>query len=282
MIDQAQRLREIQSRSGNRTKTNSNIISVTSGKGGTGKSFISFYLAQFLALKGYKTLLVEFDHNLATLAFHLNIEPENTLLDIFHGTVLFEELPVKVKENLYIIFGESGKLQYPQNKLSYVQNFMQTLGKNSFSYDFIIIDNGAGINNEVFETIRASDLNLIVTLPDPVAVMDAYVLVKLMVKNSLRTSKGIVINKCLDDSEGKTTFNNLNKASLNFFNEELELMGIIGEAKPLQALQLLKTEDLANQPYSQVLKQFELIISLMVKSRQLANSHQSDPFKDSK
>lgn len=275
MIDQAERLREIQNRNQTGVVSNSNIISVTSGKGGTGKSFIAFYLSQFLALNGNKTLLVEFDHNLASLAYHLNIEPENTLLDIFHGTVLFDELPVEINEKLHIAFGDSGRLHYPQNKISYIQNFFRILRKHSSSYDYIIIDNGAGINNEIFETIRLSDLNLVVTLPDPVAVMDAYVLIKLMIKNSLQTGKGIIINKCGSTEEGKTTFDNLNKASINFFNEELNLMGIIDKYEILQNLRILDQTELKGSDYPRIIEQFESLSKALIKFKQLANNHQT-------
>jgi len=251
MFDQAQKLRELTGQSLQRNELSTPIISVTSGKGGTGKSFLSFYLSQSLASRGYKTLLIESDFNLSALSFHLNIEPTSTVFDLFTGGVLFEETPVEVSNNFSIIFGDNGKLNFPENRIGHIRNLFNLLYQRAAEYDFIILDNGAGIGSEVMEVIRNSTMNLIVTLPDTVAIMDAYVVVKMMLKNSIEIPMGVIINKCPSEDDGNAAFENLNSASTHFFKKELNLIGVIKESnqfKDIQLLNLNSPETTSNHP----------------------------------
>ncbi len=272
MIDQAYKLREYYHSSSLAEKQN--IISVTSGKGGTGKTFFSFYLSQFLAAQGYKTLLVEFDFNLGSLAYHLDYETNNTIGDFFLGSILFDELPVEIQENFSIIFGDSGKINYPENLSSQVEKFLQKLLTINEKYDFIILDNGAGIGSHIFESLKYSAMNLIVTLPDPVSIMDAYVVIKLMAKNSINIPKGIIINKCESQDEGQTAFNNLNSAAQHFFNEELNLVGIFTENKDFQNLSLHSTTLKTTSQNSKFLSELTRSAKRITTIAQLANNHQ--------
>lgn len=272
MIDQAYKLREYYHSSSQAEKQN--IISVTSGKGGTGKTFFSFYLSQFLAAQGYKTLLVEFDFNLGSLAYHLDYETKNTIGDFFLGSILFDELPVEIQENFSIIFGDSGKINYPENLSSQVEKFLQKLTTVNDKYDFIILDNGAGIGAHIFEALKYSAMNLIVTLPDPVSIMDAYVVIKLMAKNSINISKGIIINKCESQDEGQTAFNNLNSAAKHFFKKELNLVGIFTENKDFQNLSIhnssFETAGQNSKFISELTRSAQRITTIV----QMANNHQ--------
>lgn len=272
MIDQAYKLREYYHSSSLAKKQN--IISVTSGKGGTGKTFFSFYLSQFLAAQGYKTLLVEFDFNLGSLAYHLDYETNNTIGDFFLGSILFDELPVEIQENFSIIFGDSGKINYPENLSSQVEKLLQKLLTINEKYDFIILDNGAGIGSHIFESLKYSAMNLIVTLPDPVSIMDAYVVIKLMAKNSINIPKGIIINKCESQDEGQTAFNNLKSAAQHFFNEELNLVGIFTENKDFQNLSLHSTTLKTTSQNSKFLSELTRSAKRITTIAQLANNHQ--------
>lgn len=252
MFDQAQKLRELTGQKIGKREFSTPIVSVTSGKGGTGKSLISFHLAQSLAIQGYKTLLVECDFNLSALSFHLNIEPSTTVFDLFTGNALFNEAPVEVSENLSIIFGDNGKLNFPDNKVGHIRNLFNLLYDRTGEYDIVILDNGAGIGPEVMEIIKNSTMNLIITLPDTVAVMDAYVVVKMMMKNSVDIPMGVIINKCQSAAEGNEAFGNLNLATTHFFEKELSLIGVIEENKDFREVKLLEKNSLNHPIFSAV------------------------------
>lgn len=275
MFDQAQKLRDYyNSPVSKKANNNRQLISITSGKGGTGKTFAAFYLSQFLAKQGYKTLLVEFDFNLGSLSYHLNINPDATICDLFSGSALFDETIVEVENNYSIIFGDNGKLNFPENKVAHIRNFFGYLNNKTNNYDYIILDNGAGISNEIFETIKHSTMNLIVTTPDPVAVMDAYVILKLMTKNSIDIHKGIIINKCKNPEEGKTAFENLSKASKHFLKEDINFVGSISNFDLTNSLQLISSSNFNDTPNRKLFSEFELISHAISKIGQVANNHQ--------
>lgn len=272
MNDQAFKLREYYRTSSDDNKPK--IISVTSGKGGTGKTFFSFYLSQILAAQGFKTLLVEFDFNLGSLAYHLDQSVENTLGDFFLGSIFIDELPVKINENFSIIFGDNGKLNFPENLNSQIENFLRKLNNTSKEYDFILLDNGAGIGSHIFETLKHSSMNLIVSLPDPVAIMDAYVVIKLMTKNSLTQQKGIILNKCNSPEEGKTAFENLNRASQHFFKKRLNLVGIFPDDRDFQELKLLDNVDSKIDNSTSLISELNRAATRITTIEQMANNHQ--------
>ena len=271
-MDQAFKLRELRNKPVPESGKGK-IISVTSGKGGTGKSFVSFNLALAFSRKGNKTLLVEFDHNLSSLSYQLGVEPETTIYDVFRGTALFEDLPCKISENLFVAFGENGKLNYPENLVTHIKNFFARLYGKTNDYDYIIIDNGAGISPEIFETIRHSSMNLIVTQPDAVSVMDAYVLIKLMKKNSLNIPVGISINKCGNIEQGKEAFENLNKATDHFFGEKVELCGILPEDRKAAELMISVTGGFGELMKTNFFGKIEEVADGIHNFRQLANIH---------
>lgn len=272
MIDQAFKLREYYQSSANQNKPQ--IISVTSGKGGTGKTFFSFYLSQILAAQGFKTLLVEFDFNLGSLAYHLDQSTDNTLGNFFLGSVLFEELPTEINENFSIVFGDNGKLNFPENLMSQIENFLKKLSNTSSQYDFILLDNGAGIGQHIFETLKYSSMNLIVTLSDPVAIMDAYVIIKLMAKNSLNQKKGIIVNKSTSSDEGQIAFKNLNNASQHFFKQKLNLIGIFPEDRTFQNLQLFENSFLDQEKRPPIISELNKAATRITTIGQMANIHQ--------
>lgn len=275
MFDQAQKLRDYyNSPVLKKADKNRQIISITSGKGGTGKTFAAFYLSQFLAKQGYKTLLVEFDFNLGSLSYHLNTNPDATICDLFSGSALFDETIVEVENNFSIILGDNGKLNFPENKVAHIRNFFGYLNNKASDYDYVILDNGAGISNEIFETIKHSTINLIVTTPDPVAVMDAYVVLKLMTKNSIDVYKGILINKCKTLEDGKTAFENLSKASHHFLKEDIFFAGSISNSNSADSLQLISSAGFAETSNQKLFNEFESTSQTICKIGQVANNHQ--------
>lgn len=274
MFDQAYKLREYYKSNAVERRNRQQIISVTSGKGGTGKSFVAFYIAQLLAEQGHKTLLVEFDFNLASLTYHLGINPDNTLFDFFDGKILFEELPQKIFENFHVAFGDNGRLNYTDNNIAGIRNFFNSLFSKGSEYDFVIIDNGAGISHEIFEALKFSTFNLLVTLPDHVAVMDAYVVVKLMKKNSIDISNGVIVNKCKSISEGKLAFENLNKAVTHFLKTELNLMGILSEDQHLKEPKILNQTSINRTEIHEIISEISSAALSIATFGQMANNHQ--------
>jgi flagellar biosynthesis protein FlhG len=247
MFGQADRVLELSRFTAHSNTTgDSKTFVFTSGKGGTGKTFLSVNLAHAIS-KHYKVLFIDLDQNLSNANIMFNEIPEKTIFDFFAGKNLLEETIKEYDENLHFIFGDSGRLNYPRVKNEAIVYFFNQLKKIQSRYDYTIIDSGSGANEEILAVLTRADVNVIVTTPEPTAVMDAYVMLKLLNSHNYKGKKTILVNKCGSEEEGKTAFTNLTSAAGHFLHEKLNLLGTIcfdaavGEAIMAQQPILIKS-----------------------------------------
>ncbi len=225
MIGQLERifqLKNLQAKTGDNGSPK--IVAFTSGKGGTGKTFLSLNMAYSLAAEGNKILFLDLDANLSNANILMNVVAEKTINDYYSGQNLFEDVITWVDENFHIVFGDSGRA-VPGSNLFKASNLISKLHDLSDSYDLIILDTGSGANDEVINLISRVDCNIIITTPEPTSVMDAYVMVKLLSNNGFKGKKYTIVNKCFDESDGEVTCNNLNSAVKHFLNDQVEYLG---------------------------------------------------------
>jgi len=229
MIGQAERLAQL-----NRIKQiaikkrlRSKIIAITSGKGGTGKTFISLNIAYAMARNNKKVLLVDLDANLSNLNIMLNIAPERNLYHFFIGESNLSDLVYRYDNNIHLLCGDSGRTDHPQILESKVNKLFDSLWEISSEYDYILLDTAAGAGEDVLSILRHADARVVVTTPEPTAVMDAYAILKLLSNKQIKDCKYLLINKCANLMEGKSTYDNLNKAVKHFLKEELSFIGIV-------------------------------------------------------
>lgn len=198
-----------------------NIISFSSGKGGTGKTFLSLNLAYLHSGKGNKVLLIDLDVSCANVHLLLNEYPQVTLEDYITGRMLFGEIITNYKPNLDIVFGTSGLL----TDESMVKQIENGISQVHTKYDIILLDMGPGITHFAEKIISQCSNNIIVMTPEPTSVMDAYAMVKMLSLAEYKGVNNIIINKCIDPEDHKTAFNNLQNACRNFLKTEVNKLG---------------------------------------------------------
>jgi flagellar biosynthesis protein FlhG len=228
MIGQAERLIKLKNLDKIRKKPNDlKIITFTSGKGGTGKTFISLSIAYALSKMNKKILFIDMDLNFANSNILLNIIPKASIDNFFRGNKLLSEVITEYKPNLHLIFGESGETEPVELKDELVSRLFNNLNKLKENYDFIIIDTASGGQKGLINLLNLSDINIIVTSPEPTAVMDAYVMIKLLNNEKFSGKKYILVNKCTDEEEAETAFNNIKTAANYFLKEKVEFLGYL-------------------------------------------------------
>lgn len=252
-----------------------NLISVFSGKGGTGKTFISANLAYAVAQKNQKVLLIDFDSNLSNIQLLFNTKFDKTLYQYFTNKDSLTEVITNQNKFLDIIFGDSGRLDYPKLDKSVLQFFLKDLKSLSLDYDFIIIDLGSGASDEILYLAQNSALNLLVTNPEPTAIIDAYVMIKLLKNENYFGSIKIIMNKCLSQEEGVNSYANLKTAVDHFLQMDISsAFSLLHDCDVHQSIvnQKLYMENKTDSSNAKALIQFS---SDIIKFGQVLNINQS-------
>ena len=156
------------------------IVTVTSGKGGVGKSTFTANIAYLLAKRGFKVAVIDADIGLANMQVLFDLKPKLTLFDYIEGRNTISEVISQTKfNNISLIAGKSG-YQYANVKNSLVLSRIVEELKSLNSYDIVLIDTGAGLNEYVQEFLSVSNNVLALTTTDPSALTDVYALMKLL------------------------------------------------------------------------------------------------------
>ena len=202
------------------------FITITSGKGGVGKSTLSANISYLLSLYGYKVALFDADIGLANQDIILNVKPTHTILDVIKGDVAFEEIVIKLNNNFYFIPGENGEdiLRYKNSDL--LEKFYEGIEAFKEELDFLIIDTGAGIGESVQSFIKASTDTIVITVPDPSAIMDAYSMIKYSAK--VKEQIYLIVNRAKNKKEAQEIAAKLqNVAKKHLENIEVEFLGFV-------------------------------------------------------
>ncbi len=203
--------------------SNTKFITITSGKGGVGKSTFSANLAYKLWQLGFKVGIFDADIGLANLDIMFGVRCEKNLLHVLKNQAKLKDIIVPIERNLYLIPGDSGT-----DIFRYKSEFMfETLIEDSAfldNLDFVIIDTGAGIGEYTQTFLKNSDEVIVITIPDPAAITDAYATIKLAASFKERTF--MLINMTKNHAEAQMIFQKVQKiAQANINNIRLELIG---------------------------------------------------------
>lgn len=204
-------------------KCDTKFIAITSGKGGVGKSTFSANLAYKLWQIGFKVGIFDADIGLANLDVMFGVRCEKNLLHVLRNQARLKDIIVPIEHGLYLIPGDSGT-----DIFRYKSEFMfETFIEDSSlldNLDFVIIDTGAGIGEYTQVFLKNSDDVIVLTVPDPAAITDAYATIKLasVYKNRIF----MLINMAKSNQEADLIFDKIQKiAQSNIKSVSLELIG---------------------------------------------------------
>ena len=198
MGDQAENLRELVKK-----KQEIRVVSVASGKGGVGKSIISVNLAIALSRLGVRVLVVDADFGLANIDIMLGVTSKYNVSHFLKGEKDLHEIIQLGHDGVRFISGGSGINELLNMDEKQLSGLLTGLVQLDAPIDFIIIDNGAGINDNILQMILASSETIVVTTPEPTAILDAYALVKTVLKRDNTHPLHVLINKCENKREAQ-------------------------------------------------------------------------------
>lgn len=237
MADQATKLREFIKKDAkiSAQECKANIITITSGKGGVGKSNVAVNLALDLISKGKRVLIIDADLGLANVEILMGVIPKFTLNDVIDGNKTFKEIICEGEGGLKFISGGSGIENLANLSEDKLVRFSKELSDLDDEFDVIIIDTGAGISQTVMTFARIAHQILLVTTSDPTAITDAYALLKVLSSNEENAPDvKVVVNMVKNKSDAEGVFNKLNLVCEKFLDRSLEVIEFIPDDSALE------------------------------------------------
>ncbi|MFF2482632.1 MinD/ParA family protein [Paenibacillus sp. NPDC058071] len=225
MNDQAEALRNLVKQSGNSRATR--IVTVTSGKGGVGKSNFSLNFALSLQRLGQKVLLFDADIGMANIDVLLGVSSPYHLYHLLKLDKTIWDIIQLGPNGLHFIAGGSGFNDLLDLSDEELHKFMDQIGKLHGMYDVILFDTGAGLSKETARFIAAAQEAIVVTTPEPTSITDAYALIKMVKGMGIDASFKLVVNRAVDRKEGKQTIDKIAMVAQRFLHSELPSLGIV-------------------------------------------------------
>ena len=238
-MDQAEQLRNIIKASNTTTQPRpvARVITVTSGKGGVGKSNTAINLAIWMRKMGQRVIILDADFGLANIEIMFGTVPKHNLCDLIYQGKNIKEIITWGPGEIGFISGGSGIAGMANLSRDYLNYIIQNLTQLDAIADIIIIDTGAGISDAVLEFLVASGEILLVTTPEPTSITDSYSLLKALTRHprfSVEESKIKVIAKRVSDTEdGEVLFDKLNTVVSRYLKIPISYLGPIPQDEKL-------------------------------------------------
>ena len=214
------------------------IITVTSGKGGVGKSNTSINLACQFKKLGQRVLILDADFGLANIEIMFGTVPKHNFCDLIYQGKSITDIITWGPMDIGFISGGSGIAGLSNLSQDYLNYIIQNLTKLDAIADIVIIDTGAGISDAVLDFLVASGEILLVATPEPTSITDSYSLLKALNRHPrfLREDSKIkvIANKVSSDTEGETMYNKLNTVANRYLKLPVSYLGAIPQDSRLE------------------------------------------------
>ncbi|MCR5310337.1 MAG: MinD/ParA family protein [Lachnospiraceae bacterium] len=232
-MDQAEQLRNIIKASNVAPRPVARVITVTSGKGGVGKSNTSINLAIQFRKMGQRVIILDADFGLANIEVMFGAVPKHNLADLIYQGVSIKDIITWGPMDVGFISGGSGIASMSNLHRDHLTYIIQNLAQLDAITDIIIVDTGAGISDAVLEFLVASGEILVVTTPEPTSITDSYSLIKALARHKRFSTENsqikVIANKVENSAEGQALYNKLNAVVARYLKLPLNYLGAVPE-----------------------------------------------------
>jgi flagellar biosynthesis protein FlhG len=205
------------------------VIAVTGGKGGVGKTTIAVNLAASLAGRGKQVMLLDGDLGLANVDVFLGLTPRLTLADVLAGNCTLEEILLDAPQGFKVVPAASGIAQLAELDTLTHLGLVRAFGDITSKVDIMVIDTAPGIAGSVLQFSQAAQQVLVVLCDEPASLTDAYALIKILSRDHGVKQFRVVVNQVRGRGMGQALFQRFERVATRFLSVELDYVGEIPE-----------------------------------------------------
>ncbi len=203
------------------------VIAITSGKGGVGKTNISVNLGVSLAQRGKKVALLDADMGLANVDILLGLSPQFNLSHVLRGEKTLNDIMLTTTDGLKVIPASSGIQQMSELSTMEQAGIIRAFSELDQDLDILIVDTAAGISSSVVNFARASQEIIVVICDEPTSLTDAYAYIKLLNRDFGIANFHIIANMVQSIQQGQQLFTKLTKVTDRYLDISLDYVGAI-------------------------------------------------------
>lgn len=230
-MDQAEGLRKVIKSQNQRDIKPARVITITSGKGGVGKSNLAVNLAVNFTKMGKRVIIFDADFGLANVEVMLDTMPEYNLSDVIFKGMNLSDVITSGPLGIGFISAGSGVMSLNNLTEEQVHTLVKSLRQLSGLCDVIIVDTGAGISSHVMDFVMASPEIMLVATSDPSSITDSYSLLKALFMspyyNKEFSTVSVVANRVKNENEGRVLYDKLEAVVKKFLGAHIEYAGAI-------------------------------------------------------
>jgi len=238
-----------------------NVLAVTSGKGGVGKTNVTVNVALSLARLGYRVGLIDADFGLGNIDVMLGLTPDSHIGHLLTGEKTLSEVVVRGPLGVEVLPASSGLQSITSMTSAQRTKLRAALHLFASRLDFLLIDTAAGISDNVIETLRLAERVALVTSLEPSAVVDAYATAKVLTQTSPGTEIGVVVNSVRDGDEAGLAFKQLDVAATRFLGRSLRYYGFIAEDRAVRESVLVQRAVVDHLPQAAASRCYRILAS---------------------
>ncbi len=270
-MDQAEKLRII--KASQQSRPLARVITVTSGKGGVGKSNTSINLAIQFRKMGQKVIILDADFGLANIEVMFGAVPKHNLCDLIYSGKNIKEIITWGPMEVGFISGGSGIAGMSNLSRDYLTYIIQNLAQLDSLADVIIVDTGAGISDSVLEFLVASGEVILVTTPEPTSITDSYSLLKALSRHprydSKYTSVKMLANRVYKADEGRLLYNKLNAVVERYLKIPFSYLGSVPQDDKLMRAVMQQTPVSLRSPEAKASMAYEEIAAKLMNNEEV-------------
>jgi flagellar biosynthesis protein FlhG len=203
------------------------IIAVTSGKGGVGKTNVVANLAVTLSELGKKVVVLDADFGLANIDILLGLTPRFHLGHVLFGNKSLSEIMVLGPKGIRIIPASSGLQRMSELTSAQRNHLVECFNTLDSDTDYFIIDTAAGISRNVIHFLLSAQEVIVVSAPEPTAIVDAYAVIKIILAEDPKKPIQVLINSVESADEAHEVYCQINSVVKRFLNREIDYLGHI-------------------------------------------------------